>query len=61
LIGTLSGCGRSDASWCSIPQRARRDSPMPMMPPLQTVMPALRTRAIVSSRSVYVRVVMMLP
>ena len=31
--------------------RPSRSSPMPMMPPQQTVMPALRTRASVSSRS----------
>ena len=33
------------------PQRARAISPMPMMPPQQTVMPAVRTRASVSRRS----------
>ena len=31
--------------------RSRRDSPMPTMPPQQTLMPAPRTRSSVSSRS----------
>ena len=43
LIGTLSGCGSRFASVRSIPQRSSSDSPMPMMPPEHTVMPALRT------------------
>ncbi|KYG03620.1 hypothetical protein BE21_50780 [Sorangium cellulosum] len=51
LIGTLSGCGSRRASSTSISQRSAIDSPMPMMPPEQTVMPARRTLRRVTSRS----------
>ncbi len=59
LTGTLSGCGSRLASVASRPQRSSSDSPIPMMPPQQTVMPALRTVANVFNRSSYVRVLMM--
>jgi hypothetical protein len=51
LTGTLSGCGSRLASVASIAQRSSIDSPIPMMPPEQTVMPALRTVASVWRRS----------
>ena len=58
FIGTLSGCGSRFASVASMAQRSSSDSPMPMIPPEQTVMPALRTFDSVRSRSSYVRVEM---
>ena len=51
LMGTLSGCGSSAASSTSIAARSSIDSPIPMMPPLHTVMPASRTRRSVRSLS----------
>ena len=51
LMGTLSGCGERLASVISMAQRSSIDSPMPMIPPEQTVMPALRTLASVCNRS----------
>lgn len=43
LIGTLSGCGRnSDKVWSSL-IRSVSLSPSPMMPPLQTLIPASET------------------
>jgi len=58
LIGTLSGWGSSFASSTSMAQRSSTPSPMPMMPPVHTVMPAARTFFSVSSRCSKVRVVM---
>ena len=40
LTGRLSGCGSSRPSCASIAQRSRGDSPMPTMPPQQTLRPA---------------------
>ena len=51
LIGTLSGCSSRLASVTSMPTRSSAPSPMPMIPPEQTLMPAWRTRASVSRRS----------
>ena len=51
FTGTLSGCGSSCASSSSMPQRSLMLSPMPMMPPEHTVMPALRTFFNVFKRS----------
>src|SRR6266436_5483860 len=47
LTGTLSGCGLRRESSCSRPIRSSSVSPMPRIPPQQTVMPALRTCAMV--------------
>ena len=41
LIGTLSGCGSRVASWRSISQRSSTLSPIPMIPPQHTEIPAL--------------------
>ena len=60
LIGTDSGAGERLASWAISAARLRRDSPMPMMPPEQTLMPALRTSPMVSMRSCCECVVMTL-
>ncbi len=51
LMGTDSGCGSCAASVCSMAQRSSTDSPMPMIPPEQTVIPAARTFRSVRSRS----------
>ena len=59
LIGTLSGWTGRLASSTSMPSRSSTSSPMPMMPPQQTLMPASRAWASVSMRSCKVRVVMM--
>ena len=59
LMGTLSGCGSRLARVRSISQRSSSLSPMPMMPPEQTVMPASRTVFRVRRRSSKVRVLMM--
>src|SRR5216684_1601475 len=61
LMGTDSGCGSCAASVTSMAQRSSIDSPMPMIPPEQTVMPASRTCRSVRRRSSYVRVVMISP
>ena len=60
LMGTDSGWGSCAASVRSISQRSSTDSPMPMMPPEQMVIPASRTFCSVRRRSSYSRVVMML-
>ena len=51
LIGTLSGGGSRLANSASIMSRSSSVSPMPMMPPQQTEMPAFCTCLSVSSRS----------
>ena len=51
LIGTLSGCGSWLASCSSRPKRSSTLSPMPMIPPEQTVTPLRRTRSNVFSLS----------
>jgi len=51
VMGTLSGGGSSVASVRSISQRSSIDSPMPMIPPEQTEIPARRTRSSVARRS----------
>ena len=51
LIGTLSGCTGRLASVAIMPTRSSSPSPMPTMPPQQTLMPAARTSSSVSSRS----------
>ncbi len=51
LIGTDSGCGSCNASVASIAQRCSTDSPIPMIPPQQTPMPASRTARSVVKRS----------
>ena len=51
LIGTLSGCTGRLASVAIMPARSSAPSPMPTMPPQQTLMPASRTAPSVSSRS----------
>ena len=57
LTGTLSGWrGRVARVWTK-PTRSARVSPMPTIPPEQTLIPALRTWSNVSSRSSMVRVV----
>ncbi|MCY1245541.1 hypothetical protein D9M72_587010 [compost metagenome] len=61
LIGTLSGGTGRLASVTSIEIRSSAVSPMPRMPPAQTLMPASRTFANVSSRSAKLRVVMISP
>src|SRR5216684_3303075 len=61
MMGTASGCGSCAASVTSMAQRSSIDSPMPMIPPEQTVMPASRTCRSVRRRSSYVRVVMISP
>jgi len=58
LIGTLSGWGSRLARVRSISQRSSTLSPMPMIPPEQTVTPALRTFSRVRRRSSKVRVLM---
>ena len=60
LIGTDPGCtGRVASAWMK-PTRSPRVSPMPMMPPEQTLIPAPRTFSSVSRRSSKVRVEMTL-
>ena len=54
LIGTESGAGLRLASCATMAARLRRDSPIPRMPPEQTLMPALRTCEMVSTRSAWV-------
>ena len=51
LIGTLSGAGSKLVSTSSMLQPVVDVSPMPMMPPQQTSMPAFCTAAMVSRRS----------
>ncbi len=51
LMGTDSGYGSMLASCAINPARASRVSPMPTMPPQQTLMPASRTWPMVSRRS----------
>lgn len=51
LMGTDSGCSGWLARVSSIPHRSSTDSPMPRMPPEQTLMPAARTCRNVRSRS----------
>ena len=51
LIGTDSGCGLSVDKATNIPARSSNDSPIPIIPPLHTVILVLRTLSIVSKRS----------
>jgi len=51
LMGTDSGALGRLASWAMRAARFLRVSPMPMMPPEQTLMPASRTCSRVSMRS----------
>ena len=51
LMGTLSGGGLNPQSTSSILRRSRSVSPIPMMPPQQTAMPAFWTEEIVLRRS----------
>jgi hypothetical protein len=51
LMGTLSGCSGKVAKTCNKPTRSISFSPKPKMPPQQTLNPASRTWAKVSSRS----------
>ena len=61
LIGTLSGWrGRVARVWMK-PTRSARVSPMPTIPPEQTLIPAWRTFSSVSSLSSSVRVVITSP
>ena len=61
LIGTDSGGGVMLANWAISEARSRRFSPMPTMPPQQTLMPAWRTLARVSKRSAWLWVVITWP
>ena len=56
LIGTLSGGSGRLAKVTSMSMRSALSSPMPTMPPQQTLMPLSRTLASVSNRSAKVRV-----
>ena len=60
VIGTLCGVLSRLASSTSSPSRSSSLSPMPMIPPQQTPMPAFCTACRVCKRSSYVRVEMIL-
>lgn len=51
FMGTLSGCSGKLASCIKKLMRSMDSSPMPIMPPQQTLMPAVRTRCNVSNLS----------
>ncbi|MNR37262.1 hypothetical protein D3C85_1552670 [compost metagenome] len=58
LIGTDSGGSSRSARVRSMSMRSSAVSPMPTMPPEQTLIPAARTRSRVFKRSAKVRLVM---